>query len=171
MNNGPEDMREETEAAMGGEIPEPAMEALLRAEFRKMQESVALPAGFKERVLARAAAADLAGLADLTDSAGLAGLAGQAVRPVTTPPNKAKVLAFPRGAVWRLVAGGALAASVLAGTFGVEMERRHREASRMAHEHVVANQQFDEATRITDAALAHTRDQLQRAGVFEDQGR
>ena len=149
-------MREETEAAMGGEIPEPAMEALLRAEFRKTQESVALPAGFKERVLARAAAAESA---------------GQAVRQVTTPPNKAKVLAFPRSAVWRLVAGGALAASVLAGTFGVEMERRHREASRMAHEHVVANQQFDEATRITDAALAHTRDQLQRAGVFEDQGR
>ena len=162
MNNGPEDMREETEAAMGGEIPEPAMEALLRAEFGKTQESVALPAGFKERVLARTAAAGLAGLADL---------AGPAARQVTTPPNKAKVLAFPRGAVWRLVAGGALAASVLAGTFGLEMERRHREASRMAHQHVVANQQFDEATRITDAALAHTRDQLQRAGVFEDQGR
>lgn len=150
---------------MGGEIPEPAMEALLRAEFRKTQESLTLPAGFKERVLARAAAADLADLADSAD------MAGPAVGQVTTEPNKAKVLAFPRSAVWRLVAGGALAASVLAGTFGVELERRHREASRMAHQHVVANQQFDEATRITDAALAHTRDQLQRAGVFEDQGR
>ncbi len=141
MNNGPEDVRELTEA---GEISEPAMEALLRAELGK---PLALPVGFAERVLARAATAE----------------AGT--------PGKSKVLAFPRGAVWRLVAGGALAASVLAGTFGVELERRHREASRMAHERVVANQQFEEATRITDAALAHTRAQLQRAGVFEDEGR
>ena len=139
---------------MAGEMSEPAMEALLRAQ---LSEPLVLPAGFAERVLARAAAESTA-----------------ATRPagrVASPAARAKVLAFPRGAAWRLVAGGALAASVLVGTFGVELERRQRDASRMAHERVVANQQFEEASRITDAALAHTREQLQRAGVFEDEER
>lgn len=137
-------------------MSEPAMEALLRAELSR---PLALPDGFAERVLARAAA-----------EAGRASANQAKMQPI-----KGKVLAFPRGAVWRLVAGGALAASVLAGTFGVEVERRHREATteaaRILHERVVANQQFEQASRITDAALAHTREQLQRAGVFEDEGR
>ena len=138
---------------MAGEMSEPAMEALLRAVLRK---PLALPDGFAERVLARAA----------TEAR---------VAEVPGEPARTKVLAFPRRAVWRAVAGGALAASVLAGTFGLEMERRHREAageaSRTAQARVVANQQFEQASRITDAALAHTREQLQRAGVFKDQGR
>lgn len=160
MNNGPDDVRDVSEPTVEGEISEPAMEALLRAEFRESREPLALPEGFAERVLARAAAEQA-----------MAGL------PLAGPgePVKGKVLAFPRRAVWRVVAGGALAASVLAGTFGLELERRHREAageaSRTAQERVVANQQFEQASRITDAALEHTRKQLQRAGVFEDEGR
>ena len=146
-------MRKQEELTAAGEMSEPAMEALLRAVLRK---PLALPDGFAERVLARAA----------TEAR---------VAEVPGEPARTKVLAFPRRAVWRAVAGGALAASVLAGTFGLEMERRHREAageaSRTAQARVVANQQFEQASRITDAALAHTREQLQRAGVFEDQGR
>lgn len=157
MNDEPEDLRSARQVAQDGDVPEPAMEALLRAELGK---PLPLPAGFKERVLARAVTE--AGVA----GGSLAGLEDGGARP-----GGAKVLAFPRAAAWRLVAGGALAASVLAGTFGVEMERRHREASRLAHERIVANQQFDEATRITEAALAHTREQLQRAGIFEDRER
>lgn len=148
------------------EVEESALEARLRAEFRQFREPLMLPAGFKERVLARAAAE----AGEVSPVQRMALVAERAVTPAERN-GRAKVLAFPRAAVWRLVAGGALAASVLAGTFGLEIERRHHEAARVAHEHTVANQQFDEAARITDAALEHTRKQLQRAGVFEDEGR
>ncbi len=153
MNNGPERWekelkdggRERAAGEQGGvsAISEPGMEAILR---ETMRISPALPAGFKERVLARAAAEE-------------------------RPLKAEKVVAWPRSVVWRLAAAGALAASVFAGTFGVELERRHQETLRLAQERVLANQQFEQASRITEAALAHTRQQLQRAGVFDDAGR
>lgn len=168
MNNGPEEI-EVGEGVPGAEgISEPAMDAMLRAQLGKPME---LPAGFKERVLARAAAESAA-----TESRATGGpfavQPADATTQVVEPAGRGKLLTFPRAAVWRLVAAGALAASVIGATFGVQLERGHHEATqRAAQERMVANQQFEEATRITDAALAHTRDQLQRAGVFEDEGR
>ena len=210
MNNGPNkqvgadrtergNKTESHDTGTENEMSEPATEAMLRLH---MGERLALPAGFKERVLARAAAearadskADADAVASLPGLVRLeAPLKAPSKVPLSAPsepsfqallqasfedreqrskPDRTpgKVFAFPQAAMWRRVAGGVLAASVLAGTFGVESARRHRAVSREARERVVANQQFEQATRITDAALAHTREQLQRAGVLENEGR
>ncbi|MGI4830386.1 MAG: hypothetical protein ACRYFU_19620 [Janthinobacterium lividum] len=110
--------------------------AALESELGKAMRPVALPAGFTDRVVTEAFAASAA-----------------------TKIKRAKVLPFRS---WRLVAGGAIAACLVAGFFGAEdvHERRERE-----HAAVIANQQFKTATRITDEALEHTREQLRRAGV------
>lgn len=152
------DELERNEAGEALPVSEAAMEAMLRAEFREPREPLSLPAGFKERVLARAAAETAA----------------------AEPKARGKLIAFPRGPMWRMVVGGALAASLIGGTFGVELERRQHEAAQRAaqraaqqatQQRVLANQQFQEASRITDEALEHTRQQLERAGVFENAGR
>jgi hypothetical protein len=57
--------------------------------------------------------------------------------------------------------GGAIAAALVLGVFGVEQVHVRRERERAA----LATQQFEMATRITDETLAHTREQLQKAGV------
>jgi len=64
---------------------------------------------------------------------------------------------------WFGVAAFATAALLLIGVVGGErVHQRHlREAE--------ATQQFETATRITDAALQHTREQLARAGVSLEQ--
>ncbi len=161
------------------ESSEPEIERRLRAQW---QQPLALPAGFKDRVLAAKAkrmgqSPTAAMTKDAEEELGDRPAPRIVDSPQVTPkalpdavPGLGKLLAFRRRptAVWRVVAGGALAASVLAGTFGVELERRHREVTR---ERAIANQQFEQATRITDAALAHTREQLERAGVLEAEGR
>jgi hypothetical protein len=69
--------------------------------------------------------------------------------------NKAKVLAFLKPMPWMSVAiAAALVMSVFMG------DQVHKK-----HERVRAEQQFETATRITDQALEHTRQQLERAGV------
>jgi hypothetical protein len=57
--------------------------------------------------------------------------------------------------------GGAIAAALLLGVFGAEQieQRQQRERAMMAQ------QQFEAGIRITDDALDHARDQLERAGV------
>lgn len=204
MNNGPDkkaggDRTERDVAGTENEISEPATEAMLRLH---MGEPLGLPAGFKERVLARAAAEAKVDADAVYFLPGLVPLKAPWKAPLKVllkVPSKAsfqasfqallqasfqdgerrskpgrtpgEVFTFPQAAMWRRVAGGVLAASVLAGTFGVESARRHRAVSREARERVFANQQFEQATRITDAVLAHTREQLQRAGVMENEGR
>jgi hypothetical protein len=70
-----------------------------------------------------------------------------------------KVIAF-RSRVQRYAALG-LAAMLAVGVFGLnEMHQRHERAA--------ATQQFETASRITDQALAHTRQQLARAGIALD---
>jgi hypothetical protein len=55
--------------------------------------------------------------------------------------------------------GTAVAAMLLLIAFtGIQVHQRHERRER-------AEQQFETATRITDQALEHTREQLQRAGV------
>jgi hypothetical protein len=70
---------------------------------------------------------------------------------------------FPKPRVWFAPAGFALAALLLAGVFtGARVHEQHeREAA--------ATQQFEAATRITDQALEHTREQLAKAGVSLEQ--
>ena len=64
-----------------------------------------------------------------------------------------------RDAAWM---GGAIAAVLALGMFGAEQLHLRREKAEQA---AAANQQFEAAVRVTDHALAQTREQLQRAGV------
>jgi hypothetical protein len=66
----------------------------------------------------------------------------------------------PQAAAWM---AGALAAVVVVGVFAGDHAYRQHERS------VQATQQFETATRITDQALEHTREQLARAGISLDQ--
>ncbi len=62
----------------------------------------------------------------------------------------------PQFAVWTTAA---VAAMLAVGVFaGEQTYRRHEQTVR-------ATQEFETATRITDQAMAHTREQLARAGV------
>ncbi len=123
MDRGPEAM-DRTEREQ-----ESALERDLTAALRHTDA----PAGFADRVMARA-----------------------------TPPKRATMLAFPR---WRTAVSGAMAASVIAATFLAGTFQHRREQAR---ERATANQQFETATRITDQTLAHTREQLERAGIFRE---
>ena len=108
------------------------------AELQSALQPAALPAGFVERVLAAAAAVETG--------------------PARVP-KRAKLLPFRP---WRTVAGGAIAAGLLAGSFFTVQAHQRQERE---HAAVLANQQFETATRITDETLQRTREQLRRAGV------
>ncbi len=128
---------------------ESAQLAAFEAELRAALRPTPPPAGFIERVLAAAHADNPR--------------AGQTTLHPTSRPasrSQAKILPFRP---WRLALGTALAASLVAGTFASEAWHGRRERAR---KQALANQQFQTATRITDQALAHTRAQLERAGVF-----
>jgi len=72
-------------------------------------------------------------------------------------PVRAKVIWIPRRI--RMWAGGAIAATLLAGVFfGEEAHLRHQREQ-------AAQQQFELAMRITDRTLEHVQQQLSDAGV------
>ena len=75
-------------------------------------------------------------------------------------PVRGKVISMPSRPL-RLWVSGAIAAALLTGVFFAEdAHRRHqREQAELAQ------QQFEAGIRITDRALEHTREQLQRAGI------
>lgn len=87
------------------------------------------------------------------------GFAGRVLAAAETTPRRAKVLAMPRPV--RAWAGGAVAAALLAGVLVQREVRAHERREQAA----LAQQQFEAGLRITDLALDHTRQQLQRAGV------
>jgi hypothetical protein len=74
-----------------------------------------------------------------------------------------KAWSFAPVRAWFAPAGFALAALLLVGV--VTGERMHQRHEREA----VATQEFEQATRITDQALEHTREQLAKAGVSLEQ--
>jgi hypothetical protein len=77
----------------------------------------------------------------------------------TSRAPRGKVLMMPpRLRVW---GSGAIAAALVAGVFSAELMhvRHEREQAELAQ------RQFEAAMRITDQALEHTREQLERAGV------
>ncbi len=74
-------------------------------------------------------------------------------------PAKAKVLMMPsRQRYW---VGTAVAAALLAGVFVGDQQYDRRRQERAE----VAQKQFEAGMQITDRALEHTRQQLERAGV------
>ena len=125
----------EMDAGVNGTEPASAELIALEAELRRVLRPVDLPLGFVDRVVARAPA------------------------PQAQPSQRAKVLPFRS---WRFAAGGAIAASLLAGS--LVFEEAHQRQARQ-HAAAAANQQFEAATRITDQTLQRTREQLRRAGV------
>ncbi len=87
------------------------------------------------------------------------GFADRVMARTRSAPSTAKILRMPsRTRAW---VSGAIAAALLAGVLVGEQvhARRERQAEK-------AQQQFEAGMRITDAALEHTREQLQRAGVM-----
>jgi hypothetical protein len=87
--------------------------------------------------------------------------AGPAENPAEKQAErKSKVIVMrPRFSSMRLAwSGGAIAAMLMLGIFAGEQVH-------IWHQREQADQQFEAATRITDEALAHTREQLARAGV------
>jgi len=72
-------------------------------------------------------------------------------------PKKAKVIVFPRVPVW---ATGAIAAGVIVGALAVgDVHLKHEQ------QRAEAQRQFETATRITDRAIEHAREQIAKAGV------
>lgn len=120
---------------------DPELEAALRQVLRPEEP----PAGFADRVMARAGVPIAAPREAMAQGAGRPG---------------AKVLAWPVRRVW---VGGAVAAAVLLGCFeGGEAWHRVREQQRRV---AAATAQFETTERVTVRALAQAREQLQRAGV------
>jgi hypothetical protein len=97
------------------------------------------------------------------------GFAARVMERAATPAVLSKMVVMrPRFARMRVQtwAGGAIAAMLVLGVFGTEQVHvRHERTVRAA----LAQQQFETATRITDRALEHTREQLARAGVLQDE--
>jgi hypothetical protein len=120
----------------------------LEHELRNALRPVDPPAGFADRVLARARQSD-------SQAAAQAEPAGKAARaPVLTFTSR-------RSRVW---IGSAIAAMLLA---GVAVEGTHRMEQRRRTEE--AQRQFETAMQVTNRTLDHVRDQLQRVRVPLDQ--
>ncbi len=78
--------------------------------------------------------------------------------------NRARVIAMPRPRAWM---GGAIAAVLTIGCF--VGTRIHTDHERRVMAERQAEQQFETAERITDQALAQTREQLQQRGIRLEQ--
>lgn len=137
MNNGPE----YTQSEGGGsrELDERVLEPILREALARKDP----PAGFTDRVMARALAGDI---------------------PATLQPApaaaKGSLLHWPVRRFWAV---GAVAATLILGLFeGETTYRRFRDEQRRIAE---ATAQFQTSERVTMRALAQAREQLQRAGV------
>lgn len=130
-------MSEREDKMLTGHHPEDPEDSLER-ELTAALRPLKMPADFTQRVLAR--------------------VEGEADKPV---PRRAAVLPFRAR---QMVGGAAIAAALVGGVFATEAAREHRERERRQ---AAATQQFEAATRITDQALAHTRYELDRAGVLQ----
>jgi len=110
--------------------------AALEHEICNALRPVDPPAGFADRVIARARA------------------------EAAPQPKRARILMFPtmRSRVW---IGSAVAAMLLVGVAGEQAHER-MEQRRKAEE---AQKQFEMALQVTDRALEHARQQLQHAGI------
>jgi hypothetical protein len=115
--------------------------AEFEAKLTQAMQRVDAPEGFAARIMDRVAKP------------------AEATATAAPTATTGKVIAF-RSRVQRYAALG-LAAMLALGVFGLDQMHQR-------HERAVATQQFETASRITDQALAHTRQQLARAGVSLD---
>ena len=124
----------------------------LERELTEALRRVDAPEGFAERVMGRA-------FADPTHDG------GTAMNGATGMAAEAKVVVMPRrqGSLrMKAWVGGAVAAMLALGVFGAEQLHQQRERVERVE---AANQEFATTVRITDEALQHARQQLEKAGV------
>lgn len=147
----------------------PPEAAALRQALRRFDA----PAGFTDRVMARALAEQQATEAQpdavATTSAATTDFAANAERGSSATARDAgtggrgtrgRLLSWPEHRLW---VSGLIAAALVAGVFEGEMTyKRVREQQRRIQQ---ATQQFQTTERITLRALSQAREQLQRAGV------
>ena len=143
MNNGPEYTKfAEGSGEAGDDLDLQLLEPVLRQALRHEDP----PAGFAERLMARAIAGDRP--APLSAAAG------------SESAKAGKVLHWPMRRLW---VRGAIAAALILGLFeGESTYKRIRDQQRRIAE---ATAQFQTTERVTVHALAQAREQLQRAGV------
>lgn len=115
--------------------------AALEHELRNALRPVDPPAGFADRVIARARA------------------------EAPAEPRRARILSFP-SIGRRIWIPSAITAMLLVGVAG-EQAHQHLEERRQAEEarKQLAQKQYETALQVTDRALEHAREQLQRAGI------
>jgi len=132
----------ESEMKTGPEFDEVLASALKRVDA---------PVGFAARVMERAGAETR-----VRES-------GPGAPGVVAAHGKTRILAFPRRPVW---ATGAIAAGLIVGALTVgQVHERREQAARVEAQRMQAEKDFETASRIEDATLEHTREQLARAGV------
>ena len=119
--------------------PDPTIEefAALEHELRNALRPVDPPLGFADRILARTRA------------------------EAPAQPQRARILMFP-SISRRMWIPSAIAAMLLIGVAGQQAHEK-MEQRRKAEE---AQKQFETALQVTDRALEHARNQLQRAGIL-----
>jgi hypothetical protein len=149
-------MSEQEKMTGGPELVPDLAQDLALAEFElllaRAMARVDAPEGFAERVVARAEADTVAASTQAPGS----GVSGSGVSGMVVMPKRQGLL---RMQAW---VGGAVAAALALGMFGAgQLHLRHEREQKAA----LANQQFEAAVRVTDRALAQTRDQLERAGL------
>lgn len=139
MNNGPEQTN--LGEGMGGDdLGLETLEPALREALRQQDP----PAGFADRLMARA----------------LAGDEPKQIAPDPKPQDHGKLLPFRVRPLWMK---GAIAAALILGLFeGEGAYKSFREQQRRIAQ---ATAQFQTTERVTVHALAQAREQLQRAGV------
>ncbi|HWG18475.1 MAG TPA: hypothetical protein VN678_11470 [Acidobacteriaceae bacterium] len=140
-------------------------------ELLRAMRRVDAPEGFADRVLARIAESpvqqwkpSMETVSEFEQELGQAmrhvdapeGFADRVLRQIAAEERpRAKVLMMPRRV--QLWAGGAIAAALLVGAFGVREQRERRQQEQAVAE---ARQQFRQAMQITGNTLADTRAQI-----------
>jgi hypothetical protein len=141
VNNGPEHTRF-AEGSSGEDLATVDMETALRQALRPEDP----PAGFADRLMARAAAGER--------PAALTANTGGPSRPA------GKLLAWPAHKTWTR---GAIAAALILGL--LEAESTYTKMREQQRRIAAATAQFQTTERVTVRALAQAREQLQKAGV------
>ena len=145
MNSEPEDVFEG--ASEPGEEACQGLERQLAVALRPLR----LPAGLADRIV--------------TTAQGTAGTTArrEAVRP---SQRRGAPIPFPISLpARRWLGGAAIAAALIGGVFATEDARQNRARER---QRVLATQQFEAASRITDRVLARTREHLEQVGALPD---
>ena len=124
------DRREEIQDVQNGEFAD------LERELKQALRQVAPPAGFADRVMARA------------------------LRP---EQKRGKLLVMP--VRWRPWLSGAMAAMLAIGVFTAQEIRLHEQKIEQQRKAELARQQFETAVQITNETLSDVRRQIRQAGV------